>query len=75
MNSTSFHSNPVGTHVPDGLMTVKDVCAAVRLARSTIHSKVKDGSFPSPIKLSARCVRWRQKAIQQWIEALATSTQ
>lgn len=62
-------------HTSDALLTVKDVSAAVRLARSTIHNMVKDGTFPAPIRLSKRCVRWHSKAIQQWIESLATSAQ
>lgn len=53
------------------LLTVKTVMAQTGLGRSTIHNKVKEGTFPAPIKLSARCVRWHSKAIQQWIDALA----
>lgn len=59
----------------DALLTVKTVMAQTGLGRSTIHNKVKDGTFPAPIKLSARCVRWHSEAIQQWIQALATSAQ
>lgn len=59
----------------DALLTVKTVMAQTGLGRSTIHNKVKDGSFPSPIRLSARCVRWHSKAIQQWIESLAAQAQ
>lgn len=57
----------------DALLTVKTVMAQTGLGRSTIHNKVKDGTFPAPIKLSPRCVRWHSKAIQQWIDALATA--
>ena len=59
----------------NALLTVKTVMAQTGLGRSTIHNKVKEGTFPAPIKLSARCVRWHSEAIQQWIQALATSAQ
>jgi prophage regulatory protein len=57
------------------LLTVKTVMAQTGLGRSTIHNMVKDGTFPAPIKLSARCVRWHSKAIRQWIDALAAQAQ
>lgn len=55
------------------LLNVKTVMATTGFSRSTLHSKVKDGTFPAPIKLSARCVRWHSEAIRQWIDALATA--
>lgn len=59
----------------DALLTVKTVMAMTGLSRSTLHNRVKNQTFPAPIKLSARCVRWHSKAIQQWVDALATSAQ
>lgn len=59
----------------DALLTVKTVQTITGLSRSALHAKVKGGTFPAPIKLSARCVRWHSEAIQQWIQALATSAQ
>ncbi len=59
----------------DALLTVKTVMAQVGLGRSTIHNKVKDGTFPAPIRLSARCVRWTSSSIRQWIDSLAAQAQ
>jgi prophage regulatory protein len=59
----------------DALLNVKTVQKITGLSRSTLHAKVKGGTFPEPIKLSARCVRWTSISIQQWIQALATSAQ
>lgn len=55
------------------LLTVKAVMAQTSLSRSTIHVKVKEGTFPAPIRLSARCVRWHSEAIRQWIASVATT--
>lgn len=57
------------------LLNVKTVMATTGLSRSTVNAKVRAGTFPAPIKLSARCVRWTSESIQQWIQALATSAQ
>jgi len=55
------------------LLNVKTVMETTGLSRSTIHAKVKNGTMPAPIKLSARCVRWEARAIRQWIDALAST--
>lgn len=55
------------------LLNVKTVMETTGLSRSTIHAKVKNGTMPAPIKLSARCVRWEARAIRQWIDALASA--
>lgn len=79
MKSETASSNPSNRqplHVAQlqaALLNVKTVMATTGFSRSTLHSKVKDGTFPAPIKLSARCVRWHSEAIRQWIDALATA--
>lgn len=55
------------------LLNVKTVMATTGLSRSTLHAKCKAGTFPAPIKLSARCVRWHSEAIREWIDALASA--
>jgi prophage regulatory protein len=35
-------------------------------ARSTMWRKVKDGSFPAPIKLSERVTVWRVLDLMEW---------
>jgi prophage regulatory protein len=75
---TSTPKNHQPLHVAqlkDALLNVKTVQKVTGLSRSTLHAKVKGGTFPAPIKLSARCVRWTSLSIQQWIQALATSAQ
>lgn len=79
MKSETASSNPSNRqplHVAQlqaALLNVKTVMDTTGISRSTIHAKVKDGTFPAPIKLSARCVRWHSEAIRQWIDALATA--
>lgn len=36
---------------------------------ATLWRKVKDGSFPAPVKISQRGVAWRVEDVQAWIKA------
>jgi prophage regulatory protein len=73
---TSKNQQPLYVaQLSDALLNVKTVQKITGLSRSTLHAKVKGGTFPQPIKLSARCVRWTSTSIQQWIQTLATSAQ
>lgn len=57
----------------DALLNVKTVQDITGLSRSTIHAKVKAGTFPAPIRLSIRCVRWSAQAVTNWISSLAVA--
>jgi prophage regulatory protein len=39
------------------------------LGKSSIYAGVKAGTFPAPVRLSARAVAWRESEIDQWIAA------
>ena len=45
-----------------------EVSQLTGLARATIYQKVKERSFPAPIRLGARAVGWRLKDIYDWLE-------
>ena len=49
------------------LVRLSDVCKLVGLSRSSIYSRVGEGSFPAPVKLSDHCVRWRREDLEEWI--------
>jgi prophage regulatory protein len=74
-NMPNNHQPLHAAQLKDALLNVKTVMAQTGLSRSAIHKKVKDGTMPAPIKLSARCVRWHSEAIQQWVQTLAISAQ
>ncbi len=38
------------------------------LARSTIYSKIRQGTFPKPISLGARAVGWLGSEIDGWLQ-------
>ena len=45
-----------------------EVSILTGLARATIYQKVKERSFPAPIRLGARAVGWRLKDIDDWLQ-------
>lgn len=49
------------------LVRLSDVSKLVGLSRSSIYSRVREGLFPAPVKLSDHCVRWRREDLEAWI--------
>jgi prophage regulatory protein len=57
-----------------GLLKPDDVQRWTSLNRVTIWRKVKDGTFPAPIRLSAGRagrIAWRLSDVEAWVEACA----
>lgn len=48
----------------------KQVEARTGLSRSTIYSRISEGSFPRPIELGGgRAVGWIESEINEWLQA------
>jgi prophage regulatory protein len=41
------------------------------LRESTLYKEIQEGSFPSPVPISERCVAWRADQIDAWCLAKA----
>ncbi|MDR2012094.1 MAG: AlpA family transcriptional regulator [Rhodanobacter sp.] len=58
------------------LLRLPQVCARTALSRSQVYALVRNRSFPSPIKLSARCSAWPESQVRTWIQSrIAASEQ
>jgi len=44
----------------------------IPLSRSEIYRRVKLGTFPKPVKLSANVTAWRSTDIEAWIKNLSS---
>jgi prophage regulatory protein len=64
-------SNRAEPFPPNALLRLKDVSRLVGLSRSTIYKRVSDGTFPPPIRVSERSVRWRMQDLLEWTAGLA----
>ena len=45
--------------------------AILPFSAATLWRKVKDGTFPAPIKLSERVTAWRVEDVRAWMQALS----
>lgn len=66
MNSSLSIETPVGNRA-HRIMRLKEVISTVGLSRSTIYARLKDGTFPAPIRIGIN-VGWIESEIQDWIE-------
>lgn len=57
----------------EALLRMPTVEAITGLGKSTIYAKLKadDGSFPKPIRIGARCTRFKAGDITAWLAAQA----
>ena len=51
------------------LMTRKQVEDRCGLARSTIYRMMESGSFPKPVRIGPKAVRWRSDEVEALIAA------
>lgn len=52
----------------DRLLRLSEVEALSGLKKSTIYLLMKRSNFPRCIQVTARCVRWPESAVLQWIQ-------
>ncbi len=64
----------MGTATTDRLLRLGEVRTRTALGRSTIYRKMRDGSFPEPLKIGDRAVRWRESEIEAWLKARPRAT-
>ena len=61
------------TDVTASIWRIPDVVETVGLSKATVWRRVKDGSFPAPVRLGgarARSVGWRVRDVQDWLAKL-----
>lgn len=58
---------------PGKLLRLPSVEDRVGAKRSSIYAWCKAGTFPAPVRLSARAVAWREDDIDRWIAARTTT--
>lgn len=51
---------------PDRILRLNTVLDRTGLSRSTLYRKVENGTFPTQIRIAARCVGWRESAVTEW---------
>jgi len=54
----------------DKFYRIAEVTSLVGVSEPTIWRRVKDGSFPAPVRVSKRAVAWRQSDLREWADNL-----
>ena len=57
------------------IQRLPEVLKRTGISRSLVYLKIKDGSFPPPIKLSKRAIGWPEEVITEWIEQRIAQSQ
>lgn len=55
--------------LPDALLKIQTVATVTALSASSIFRKTAAGEFPEPVRLGARCTRWRAADVRAWLAA------
>jgi len=65
----SPHRPPsIATRLPEtGFLRQPQVLVFVPISRSTLWRRIQAGTFPGPVKLSARVTAWRAEDVRRWI--------
>jgi prophage regulatory protein len=65
-------SLPTAAALPTtGFLRQPQVLTFIPISKSTLWRRVSAGTFPAPIKLSARVTAWRVEDVKRWIEQQA----
>lgn len=51
----------------DRIVRLKTVLARMGLSRSTLHRKIREGTFPQQVRISIHGAGWRESAVNRWI--------
>ncbi len=49
------------------LIRIREVMDRTGLSRTVLYRKVQHGDFPPSVKLTTRCVAWRETEVDEWI--------
>ena len=64
---------PASPTKPGKLIRLPFVEERTGLRKSSVYFGVKAGTFPAPVRLSARAVAWRESDIDRWISERVTT--
>ena len=57
---------------PTRLIRLPEVKGRVGLSRSSIYSRIAEGTFPAPVRLGEKSVAWQEADIDTWIAAVVS---
>jgi prophage regulatory protein len=71
LETTELDTDKLGgimaAEVPSRILRLKAVLERTGLSRSTMYRKIKQGTFPAQVRISERCIGWRESDLDQWL--------
>jgi prophage regulatory protein len=49
------------------ILRLKAVLERTGLSRSTLYRKIEGGTFPRQVRISERCIGWRESDLERWL--------
>ena len=59
----------MSTNGPDRILRLPSVIERTGLSRSTVYRKIQARTFPKPLKISERCIGWRESEVEAWLRS------
>ena len=53
----------------DRLLRRSEVEAKVGFGKSALYKKMREGSFPHPVNIGSKAVRWRESELLTWMNS------
>ena len=49
------------------ILRLRAVLERTGLSRSTLYRKIERGTFPRQVRISERCIGWRESELERWL--------
>jgi prophage regulatory protein len=57
------------TDTASRILRLRAVLDRTGLSRSTLYRKIERGAFPAQVRISERCIGWRESDIDRWLRS------
>lgn len=54
-------------------ITIEDWTGQLGVSLQTGYRWVREGAFPPPLRISAKCIRWKKTVVDAWIQSRQAS--
>jgi prophage regulatory protein len=63
-------NQPTALSPSERLLRLPELVRTIGVSRATVYRYIGSGRLPPPLKLSTRCIPWRDSEITAWMAAL-----
>ena len=57
----------MSAEIASRILRLKSVLNRTGLSRSTLYRKIERGTFPMQVRISDRCIGWRESDVERWL--------